>query len=94
LKTHGNVIAVERQPIIQFLRPFTGEEDHDRRAVLKKFRAVTPATILGIGERDTGSREFRPSSAMRAFWAAVSLVNGGSGRRDMLASDVREAANL
>jgi hypothetical protein len=31
---------------------------------------------------------------MRAFWAAVSLVNGANGGRDMLASDVGEAPNL
>jgi hypothetical protein len=31
---------------------------------------------------------------MRAFWAAVSLVKGGSGGRDMVASVFGEAANL
>jgi hypothetical protein len=31
---------------------------------------------------------------MRAFWAAVSFVKGGSGGRDMMASAFGEAANL
>src|SRR4029077_3390579 len=53
LKAHRDAVAVERpeildQPIIQFLGPFAGEKGDDRRAALKKFRAVTPAAILGI----------------------------------------------
>jgi hypothetical protein len=31
---------------------------------------------------------------MRAFWAAVSLVNGGSGGRDMMTSGFGEAESL
>src|ERR1700723_2570699 len=42
----------------------------------------------------SGSREFQASSAMRAFWAAVSLVNGGSGGRDMLILGFAVAASV
>src|ERR1700719_3132961 len=55
LKPHRDTIAVEcpeilDQAIFMFLRPFAGEERHDRGAALEKFGAVAPAAVRGIGE--------------------------------------------
>src|SRR5271154_744938 len=57
LKAHGDAIAVERpeifdQTIVQLFRPFAGEKGDDRGATVKEFRAITPAAVLGVGERD------------------------------------------
>ena len=57
LKANRDAVAVERpeildQAIIEFPLPFAGEERHDRGAALEKLRAVTPAAVLGVGERD------------------------------------------
>jgi hypothetical protein len=57
LKAHRDAVAVEGpqildQAVVEFLRPFPGEEGNDRGAALEKFRAVTPAAVFGIGERD------------------------------------------
>src|ERR1700694_1287750 len=56
LKPHRDMVAVKRpeildQAIFMFLRPFAGEERNDGGAALQKFRAVTPAAVLGIAER-------------------------------------------
>src|SRR5438045_8333085 len=58
LEAHRDAVGLERpeildQAIIQFPRPFAREERHDGRAALKKFGAVAPAAVLGVGERDT-----------------------------------------
>ena len=57
LKTHSDAVAVERpevldQTVVELLGPFAREEGDDGRAALKKFRAIAPAAVLGIGERD------------------------------------------
>src|SRR5258706_543956 len=56
LKPHADAVAVERpeildQAIFVLLRPFAGEERDNRGAAFEKFRAVTPAAVLGIGQR-------------------------------------------
>jgi hypothetical protein len=56
LKPYRDMVAVERpeildQAVFVFLLPFAGEEGDDRGAALEKFRAVTPAAVLGIGQR-------------------------------------------
>src|SRR5437879_2418779 len=56
LKPHRDTVAVERpeildQAILVLLRPFAGEERHDRGAALENFGAVTPAAPFRIGER-------------------------------------------
>src|SRR5262249_42562992 len=57
LEAHCDAIAVERpevldQAIVEFVRPFAREEGDDRRAALEELRAIAPAAVLGIGERD------------------------------------------
>src|SRR3569833_1047358 len=56
LEAHGDAVAVERpqildQPVVELLLPLAREEADDRRAALDEFRTVSPATVLGIGER-------------------------------------------
>jgi hypothetical protein len=92
LKPHRDMVAVERpeildQAVFVLLRPFARKERDDGGAAFEKLGAVAPAAVLGIG-RDTrsGSLEFQASSAIRAFWAAVSRVNSGNGGRDMVTS--------
>src|SRR6266568_730112 len=56
LKPHRDAIVVERpeildQTILVLPRPFAGEERNDRGAAFEKFGAVTPAAVLGIGQR-------------------------------------------
>src|SRR4029079_12222228 len=56
LEAHRDAVLIERpeildQAIVMLLRPFAGEECDDRFAALKEFGAVTPAAILGIGQR-------------------------------------------
>ena len=58
LKPHRDTVAVEGpeildQAIFVLLRPFAGEERHDRGAALENFGAVTPAAPFRIGERHT-----------------------------------------
>src|ERR1700752_5362088 len=57
LKAHGNAVVVKSpeildQPIVELLCPFAGEKGLDRLASPEKFRAVAPAAVLGIGERN------------------------------------------
>src|ERR687887_1457401 len=56
LEAHRDAVLVERpeildQAVVVLLRPFAGEKFDDRRAAFKEFGAVTPAAVLGIGER-------------------------------------------
>src|SRR5438034_959599 len=56
LKAHGDAVLIERpeildQAVVVLLRPFAGEEGDDRLASFNEFGAVTPAAVLGIGER-------------------------------------------
>src|SRR5215216_148061 len=56
LEAHGDAVLVERpeildQAIVVLLRPFAGEKFDDRLAPLEEFGAVTPAAVLGIGQR-------------------------------------------
>src|SRR5581483_2731130 len=58
LEAHRDAVAVEGpevldQAIVQFPLPFAGEEGDNGGASLEKFRAVAPAAVLGVGERDT-----------------------------------------
>src|SRR5512138_2893165 len=57
LETHRDAVVVERpeildQAVVELPRPFAGEEGDDGGASGKEFRAVAPAAVLGIGERD------------------------------------------
>src|SRR6266702_3415981 len=57
LEAHRDAVAVEApeildQAILLLLLPFAGEERDDGLAALKDFRAIAPAAVLGIGERD------------------------------------------
>ena len=72
------------QPVLELLRPFARQERDDRGAAVRRIGAIAPTAVFRIGERDLHrSRVFQASSAMRAFCAAVSRVNGGSGGRDI-----------
>jgi hypothetical protein len=56
LKPHRDAVAVETpeildQTVVMLLLPLAGEERDDGGAALKHFRAVTPAAVLGIGQR-------------------------------------------
>src|SRR6202048_2045080 len=56
LKPHRDAVAVERpeildQAVLVLPRPFAGEEGNDGGGPLKHFRTVTPAAVLGIGQR-------------------------------------------
>src|SRR5581483_7914791 len=58
LEAHRDAVAVEGpevldQAVVQFPLPFAGEEGCDGGASLEEFRAVAPAAVLGIGQRDT-----------------------------------------
>src|SRR4029453_19208646 len=57
LEAHGDAVLIERpevldQAIVMLLRPFAGKEFDDRIASFKEFGAVTPAAVLGIGQRN------------------------------------------
>src|SRR5262249_34610161 len=57
LEPHRNPIVVESpeildQAVVELLLPFAGEERLDRLAPREELRAVAPAAILGISERD------------------------------------------
>src|SRR6185312_5027464 len=57
LKAHRDAVAIEGpdvldQAIVQLGGPFALEESHDRRAAFNDFRAIAPAAVLGVGERD------------------------------------------
>src|SRR3954469_2518922 len=56
LEAHGDAVLIERpeildQAIVVLLRPFAGEEFDDRLAALEELGAVTPAAVLGVGQR-------------------------------------------
>ena len=86
-EAHGDAVLAEGpefldQPVVEFARPFAGQERLDRLAALQELGAVAPAAVRRIGERDArGVAAFQASSARRTFCAAVSAVNGGSGGR-------------
>src|SRR5450631_138784 len=51
LEAHGDTVLMKcpkllDQPVIEFVRPFPGEEFHDRRAPTEKLRAVPPPAVL------------------------------------------------
>src|SRR5438477_12828792 len=51
LEAHRDAIVVERpklldQEVVDFLRPFAGEEGDDRRSALEEFSAVPAAAVL------------------------------------------------
>src|SRR4029077_8657295 len=57
LKAHRDVVLIERpqilnQSILMLLRPFAPEERDDGGAAFEELGAITPAAVLGIGERD------------------------------------------
>ena len=59
LEANTDVVFMERpklldEPVIKFVGPFAGKEFDDGRAPVKKFRAVSPAAVFGIGKRDAG----------------------------------------
>ena len=95
LETQRDAIGLERpevldQAIVQFGRPFAREKGDNGGSALEKFRAMAPAAVLRIGERNAlGIARVPGVFAMRAYWAAVSFVNGGGGR-DMTILAVRE----
>src|SRR5262249_30216831 len=86
-KAYGDPVVAERphflnQPIIELAIPFAREKRLNRLAAMNELGAVAPDAVDGIGEGDAGgTRVFQASSARRAFCAAVSAVNGGSGGR-------------
>src|SRR5258705_3957393 len=56
LETHSDAVLVERpeildQAVVVLPSPFAREKLNDRLAPLEEFGAVTPAAILGIGQR-------------------------------------------
>ena len=59
LEANTDPVFMERpkvldEPVIVLVCPFAGKEFDDGRASGKKFRAVSPAAVLGIGKRDAG----------------------------------------
>src|SRR5215475_3231510 len=57
LEADRDAVAVEcpevlDQAIVELGGPFAREESDDRLATFEKFRAVAPAAVLGIGERN------------------------------------------
>src|ERR1700688_1679540 len=62
LESHGDAVFVEGpelldQPVIEFSGPFAAKKIDDRCAALEDFRAIAPAAVFGISERN-------------AFWIA------------------------
>src|SRR5258708_31859577 len=58
LKPHGNPIAGKGpelldQPIIEFSGPFPLQKGYNSRATLEEIGAISPTTVLGVGERDS-----------------------------------------
>src|SRR5260370_12397125 len=56
-EAHRDAVLVERpefldQPVIELAVPFAPQERLDRRAALQKLRAVAPAAVDRIGERN------------------------------------------
>src|SRR5260221_12336261 len=92
LETHGNAVLIEPpevldQAIVVLLRPLAGQERDNRVTAFEKLGAVPPAAVLGIGQRHPHRVARIPGVLrMRAFWAAVSRVKGGSGGRCILGS--------
>ena len=86
-EAHGDAVVAERpdfldQAVVELAAPFARQECFDRLAALEELRAVAPAAVGRVGERDARRDRgvFQASSAMRAFCAAVSAVKGGSWR--------------
>ena len=80
-KADGDAIRMEGpdfldQPVVKLAVPLSRQKGFDCLASLQEFGTVAPTTVGGVGERN--ARRIR-----RAFWAAVSEVNGGSGGRFM-----------
>jgi hypothetical protein len=86
-EAHCDVVLVESphflyETIIEFTDSFARQERDDLLTALEELRAVS-RRLSSVYASDTasGSREFHVSSALRAFRAAVSAVNGDNGGR-------------
>src|SRR5262249_14989390 len=56
-EAHRNPVIAKRpyfldQPVIELAVPFSRQECRDLRAAHQEFRAIAPATVLGIGKND------------------------------------------
>src|SRR5205085_12379135 len=56
-KTHRDAVVAEGpdfldQAVVELALPLARQERHDRFAALKELRAIAPAAVAGVGERD------------------------------------------
>jgi hypothetical protein len=87
-EAHGDAVLTEGpnfldQAVVELSAPLAPQECFDGLTALEELRSVPPTAVFGVGKRNASGIARVPSSAMRAFCAAVSAVKGGSGGRLM-----------
>src|ERR1700688_2552323 len=76
-KTHGNAIFVKcpqllDEPIVQFLRPFSGEKGDNLRSSVHKLGPISPSRVERVGERD-----FLSITGIPSVFSQANLLNRG-----------------
>lgn len=76
-ETHGNAMVGKRpefldEPIVEFLRPFSGEKGDNLGSSVYKLRAISPSRVRCVGER-----YFLGIAGIPAVFCETNLLNGG-----------------